>query len=130
MAARASGSGADGLVLYNAAEWLNKVHVLDRDCGVQTYVNDVKKCFSDKTCSYLKDSYLENEMGTVSSVIKGDIMKGMVLTRKWDANNQGCVQSSGSMSIVGTDVHTGYRNNAYRAILGPGQFGFVLHSCG
>jgi hypothetical protein len=126
MAARASGSGADGLVLYNAADWLNKVHVMDRDCGVETHLDDIMGCVADNTCSYLQDSYLAYEKGTVSTILKGDMLGGMVLTKKWDANTGGCVQSSGSVSILGTDVHTGYQTNAYKAILGPGTYNAIL----
>lgn len=120
MAARASGSGADGLVLYNAADWLGKVHVVNRDCGVETHLDDIVGCVAANTCSYLQDSYLEKEQGAVSTILRGDILGGMVLTKKWDSSTGGCVQSSGSVSILGTDVHTGYQNNAFRAILGPG----------
>ena len=120
MAARASGSGADGLILYNAADWLGKVHVMDRDCGVETHLDDIEGCLADNTCSYLQGSYLGNEQGVVSTVLRDDILGGMVLTKKWDAT-KGCVQSSGSMSIIGVDVHTAYTNNVYRSILGPGQ---------
>jgi hypothetical protein len=119
MAARASGSGADGLVLYNAADWLGKVHVMDRDCGVETHLNDIEACVQDDTCSYLQDSYLGNEAGTVSTIMHGDVLGGMVLSRKWDAND-GCVVSHGSRSIMGLDVHSAYTSNAYRSILGPG----------
>jgi hypothetical protein len=119
MAARPSGSGADGLVLYNAADWLNKVHVMDRDCGVETHLDDILGCVQDNTCSYSENSYFANDPGTVATVLRGDPQGGMVLTKKWDPT-QGCVQSSGSVSILGTDVHAGYQNNAYRAILSPG----------
>lgn len=39
MAARRSGAGADGLVLYNAKDWEEKVHVMDRDCGVLSAID-------------------------------------------------------------------------------------------
>jgi hypothetical protein len=121
MAARPSGSGADRLVLYNAADWLNKVHVMDRDCGVETHLDDILGCVQDNTCSYSENSYFANDPGTVATVLRGDPQGGMVLTKKWDPT-QGCVQSSGSVSILGTDVHAGYQNNAYRAILSPGLY--------
>jgi hypothetical protein len=121
MAARASGSGADGLVLYNAADWLGKVHVMDRDCGVERYLGDIEGCVADQSCSYLQDSYLGNEPGVVSTRLHGDVLGGIVLTKKWDARTGGCVESSGSVSIVGTDVHTGYTDRAFTSILGPGQ---------
>ena len=38
MAARLSGSGADGLVLYNAPDWHERVHLMKRDCIVDTPV--------------------------------------------------------------------------------------------
>jgi hypothetical protein len=123
MAARPSGSGADALVLYNAKDWLGKVHVMDRDCGVATHLLEPDKCVADETCSYLRDSYLGSESDVVSTTLRGDIMGGIVLSKKWD-REKGCVESKGSVSIMGTGVHLSYgstADNTYRALLVAGQ---------
>jgi hypothetical protein len=120
MAARPSGSGADGLTLYNAPDWLNKIHVMDRDCGVETHLNDILGCVADNTCSYLQDSYLGDEAGTVSTVLRGDILGGVVLTKKWDATKGGTA-SSENVSILGVEAHSAYTDRSSKAILGPGM---------
>jgi hypothetical protein len=38
MAARRAGSGHDGVVLYNAPDWRDRVHIMDRDCAVDAQV--------------------------------------------------------------------------------------------
>jgi hypothetical protein len=123
MAARPSGSGADALVLYNAVDWLDKVHVMDRDCGVATHLVGLEECVIAQTCSYLEDSYLGNEPGVVATVLHGDPLGGIILTKKWD-RDQGCVESRGSVSMMNSELHSAYgstADNTYRSLLTPGQ---------
>jgi hypothetical protein len=120
MAARPTGSGADALILYSANDWMDKVHVLDRDCGIETHITDVGKCVADNSCSYLQDSYMGQDPTTVSTALHGDILEGVVLTKNWDPVN-GCSESTGTVSILPRTLHASYASNAYRSILGAGQ---------
>jgi hypothetical protein len=123
MAARPTGSGADALVLYNAKDWFGKVHIMNRDCGVEKHLLDPTQCVDDASCSYLQTDYLVDEAGAVATALHGDVMEGVVLTRKWD-RTLGCTESKGSVSIMGTDLHQAYgstADNTYRALLAPDQ---------
>jgi hypothetical protein len=123
MAARPSGSGADALILYNAKDWSGKVHVVDRDCGVARHLSNPTECVDAGTCSYVQNSYLESDPGSVLTTVRGDIGNGAVLIRKWD-RTAGCVQSDSSVSIISSELHLSYGATAdrtYRALLLPTQ---------
>ena len=57
MAARLSGSGADGLVLYNAPDWHERVHLMKRDCIVDTPVlANAVQAVASKLALYMPNS--------------------------------------------------------------------------
>jgi hypothetical protein len=73
-------------------DWFGKVHVMDRDCGVEKHLLDMGKCLDENTCSYAQTPPSGVNAGTVATILHGDILKGVVLSRKWD-RNQGCTES-------------------------------------
>lgn len=121
MAARRTSSGAEGLVLYDADEWRNKVHLYDRDC-----------LFSEMdqlpSASAQSPHYLPPDTGYYplnradAEVVRGDdILGGSVHQSRYDASSTGCRQSRASKSIVGVDALPAYSGGRYRSISLPGQ---------
>lgn len=51
MAARRSGSAADGIILYSASEWKNKVSLYDRDCAYG-YLDDPLRSATQNLARY------------------------------------------------------------------------------
>jgi hypothetical protein len=101
---------------------------VDRDCGVEKHLLDPAKCLTDNTCSYLSEQYqgyFEQDPETVATMLHGNVGNGVILSRKWD-REQGCVESKGTISIMGSGIHDAYSGRSetdytYRAILSPAQ---------
>jgi hypothetical protein len=93
MAARLAGSGANTLTLYDAGEWMNRVHLMHRDCGVDEYLDssNLKKCIADGSCSSVIEAP-RGDLDTVVTSIRTDVISGFVLTKKWDLKQQGTLQ--------------------------------------
>lgn len=137
MAARRSGSGADGLVLYNARDWEEKVHVTDRDCGVVSVVDvdpvtqlagggglDVHFQGQDApdapTGSGL-DVHLYAPTGAQAPF-------SVVRLQSWDPNTARCSYRRGATSMVPIQGHPAVlqaverrQQQPYRSIRMPGQ---------
>lgn len=129
MASRLQGSGANGLVLYNANEWRDRVHLMHRDCNKQQ-IADPLRAVSEGQAQMLangpesKDTFtsmLGNIVETfdeTTAVVEGS----SVVVQKWDAAVGGCVQASMTRSLVGKELfQTMSRKNTFRSILLPGQ---------
>lgn len=136
MAARRSGSGHDGMVLYNAPDWRDRVHIVDRDCAVETQVlsgggassAQVVSSIESGRASYSADGGDSGAQGAVaSSITRGDPLGGEVRLSSWDPD-LGCVQSSGARSTVSVGSMPGYsaspsggESARHRSVLLPGQ---------
>ena len=79
MAARLSGSGADGLVLYNAPNWHKRVHLMKQDFIVNTPVlaNSVQAVAS-KLAQYMPNStmYSTDALQKAETVVHADVVAG------------------------------------------------------
>lgn len=127
MAARLRASGADGLVLYNANEWHDRVHLMHRDCSTQQ-LDSMGPVQSAQTQSMV---YMPNGTSTSSSssllrstvetASAGTPISGAsVVVKKWDASKGACVQASMTRSMVGKDILSSLvpsRTNTFRSIL-------------
>lgn len=125
MAARRSGSGASDVILYNAPDWKERVHLMDRDCGVETHLVDPVSDVRSGDAKYLNnlEGFKETDPRVaVETRLDTDVLNGSVRIINWDSN-LGCVDSSiTARSIVGVDAHDGYRKSrAFRSLLMPGQ---------
>lgn len=118
MAARLKGSGAGGtLVLYNAPDWHERVHVMRRDCVVDTPIlSNPLQAVNDKTATLQANGTrsstdtLPNAETTLGST---DVIQGSsVASWTWEPNANGCVQSSAAKTIVKADVHPTYKSRS------------------
>lgn len=149
MAARPTGSGTGniaGLVLYNAPEWKERVHLMHRDCAVKTHLDDPVAEINQGVVEFVdRDSAVaasplssQDRKNSAETVVANDILSARtnttsssstttgqnggssVLVKKWDPV-RGCVEAPLSSSAVGVDIHLGYKDNRFRSILMPGQ---------
>lgn len=127
MAARLQGTGANGLVLYNANEWRDRVHLMHRDCNRQQ-IGDPLVAVQDGKALLLpsgtesKDQFDASK--TVESISENApaMKESSVVVQKWDAVLGGCVQASMTRSLVGKEIYqTVSRRNVFRSVLLPGQ---------
>ena len=131
MAARLRGSGAGGkLVLYNAPDWHERVHLMQRDCVVDTPVlaNPVEAAASGAATFRPSGTTASTDAlpNAETSMGSGDLMRGSsVAAWTWEPNANGCVQSSAASTLVRKDVHPAYSATAnartFRSILMQGQ---------
>ncbi len=140
MAARLRDSGADGLVLYNAPDWHERVHLMKRDCIIETPVlaAAVAKSASGTTTSggnkvrLMPNGTLSSTdtLPGIESAMSNDVIAGSsVVSKKWDPNTMGCVQSNLARSMVKAEEHPTYtstssgsnRKRTFRSILMKGQ---------
>lgn len=127
MAARLSETGANGLVLYNADEWHNRVHLMNRDCNRQQIGDPLAAVQSGNAMllpngTAAKDQFAAS--ATVESVSENaPAMDGSsVVVKKWDPVQGGCVQASLTRSLVGKEIYqTVSGKNVFRSVLLPGQ---------
>jgi hypothetical protein len=88
MAARLSGSGADGLKLYNALDWHERVHLMKRDCIVNTPVlANTVQAVARKLAQHLPNGtmYSTDEFPKAETVVHTDVVAGAsVIASKWD----------------------------------------------
>jgi hypothetical protein len=123
MAARRTGSGASNLILYNAVEWKNRVHLVDRDCGF-SYVEDqgIRETLQTKGAVFEQSTVFDaaSIRSGAKVVSTGDILSGGVVMKQWDAS-KGCIASPGGESSVGVDVYSGYTDQRYRSLPLPGN---------
>jgi hypothetical protein len=128
MAARLKGSGADGLVLYNAPDWRNRVHLMKRDCMVDTPVlSNPLQAFSSGTARFMPNgtaSGTDAPAGVETMLGSWDVVSGgSVVSKKWDPSTMGCIQSGRATTIVAADSHptyssaSGTKKRAFRSIL-------------
>ncbi len=93
MAARLSGSGADGLVLYDAPDWHEKVHLMKRDRVVDTPVlANAVQAVTSKLAQFMSNGtmYSADEVPKAETVVSTDVVAGAsVIASKWDANTMG-----------------------------------------
>lgn len=122
MAARRSGSGADGLVLYSASEWRNKVHLYDRDCAYG-YLDDPVSSVVSGAAKYVSGEADEVSGGRLGATVKtlNDVLSGVVRIGEWDPVSGGCRESRQAVSLVGVDALTGYRGGRFPSLPLPGQ---------
>lgn len=127
MAARVTGSASDGLVLYNAPDWRDKVHLMDRDCAMESQVNPstaVQRVSVGQT-SYDRigtGPFSASKRGSTTTVAS-DPLSGTVVAEKWDPD-LGCIPASGTRSTVASAVLPGYTPETsamFRSLLLPGQ---------
>lgn len=128
MASRLKGSGADGLVLYNANEWHDRVHLMHRDCSSQQLDRQggPVSAVAQKTAYFLPN-------GTSSSMSSMDLRSSVettapvtpvpgssVVLRKWDSSTGTCINANMAMSMMGKDVMNALlpsSANVFRSIL-------------
>lgn len=104
MAARRSGSRNNGLVLYNAPDWFDRVHLMDRNCISEPLQGE----FNDLI------NYISNGINTLASAVvetssATDLLDGNLVQRSaWDPIANGCVQDSDARSSILLDHYTPY----------------------
>ena len=112
MAARLSGSGADGLVLYNASNWHKRVPLMKRDHIVNTpVVANAVQAVASKLAQHMPNGtmYSTDEFPKAETIVHTDVVAGAsVIASKWDANTMGCVQSNVAHSILTAESHPAY----------------------
>lgn len=135
MAARLRGTGAgtrQPLVLYNAPDWHERVHLMRRDCIVDTPVlSDPVVAIAQKAASLLPNGTssstdaLPRAEATLGSA---DAIPGAsVASWTWDSSANGCIQSGSATTIVRADVLPRYSSSSvdqkryFRSILLQGQ---------
>lgn len=127
MAARLHATGANGLVLYNADEWRDRVHLMNRDCNQQQIGDPLKSVQEDAALllpsgTDAKDQFSSST--TVESISENaPAMRGAsTVVKKWDPLQGGCVQASMTRSLVGKEVYqTVSKRNVFRSVLLHGQ---------
>jgi hypothetical protein len=125
MAARRAGSAASTILLYNAAEWKNRVHLMGRDCGfAKMESGTLESALAAREVEYTTTGAITNgnsaSRSSSETVSKLDILSGSVVLNVWDPA-VGCVANVNSQSSVGVDVYTGYTQSRYRSLELPGQ---------
>lgn len=127
MAARIRGSGANGLVLYNAPDWKENVHLMERDCATKLQVDEgnVLDRIRSGVVTYMTSgdgsSAIKSAIKTTAqTILSNDAVGGTVYNTAWDPI-AGCAQSSLARSVVSVDVLPGYTDRRFRSILMPGQ---------
>lgn len=128
MAARLHGTGANGLVLYNANEWRDRVHLMHRDCNKQQIgPNPLAAVREDRAQLLLvtdDSSSSSSATTTVESASENApaLNGASVLVKKWDPVQGGCVQASLTRSLVGKEIYQAVsKRNVFRSVLLPGQ---------
>jgi hypothetical protein len=138
MSARMRGSGADGLVLYNAPDWRERVHLMRRDCIVETaLMNNATRSGTGRTESgALVRAMPEGTLSGTDPLPGAEAVMGgsydvlgtgsAVVSSKWDPQTMGCVQSSTATTIVASKDHPAYhleqpKSRGFRSILMKGQ---------
>lgn len=122
MAARRSGSAADGLVLYGADEWKNKVHLYERDCGYGYLENPVKS-MDQQSARYQLSLPIGGGGGKLQAetITRNDVLGGSVWINSWDPAIGGCRQASKTDSFVGVEALPAYKGGVFPSIPLPGQ---------
>lgn len=123
MAARLQGSGSNGLVLYNANEWRDRVHLMHRDC------NSKQKNDLSQDAQYLTNgTTARNQFDAKTSVEttsenSANVIKGSsVVVKKWDAFTGRCVAASMERTLMGIEVYQTVSNKkVFRSVQLPGQ---------
>ena len=120
MAARLQGSSPwEGLVLYNANEWRDRVHLMHRDCGVAPGLDDPVQLAKQQMASYLSNGAdgSSDLRKTVEAVVPASPVPGSSVVAK---KLVGCMQMSMARSMVGKDLLPS-TTNVFRSILLKGQ---------
>lgn len=121
MAARQKGSRANGLILYDANDWKERVHLMGRDCGVRSQYDNPNLAVQNNQALFDDGGAKESDRRiTVQTYDPDALSQGSVKTLQWDPE-RGCVESLSVQSNMGLDLHDGYTNNRFRSILMPGQ---------
>ena len=98
MAARLNCSGADGLVLYNAPDWHERVHLMKRNCIVDTPVlANTVQAVTRKLAQYMPNGtmYSTDELPKAETVVHMDVVAGAsVIASKWDANTMAAYRAT------------------------------------
>jgi hypothetical protein len=139
MGARLRGSGAGGqLVLYNAPDWQERVHLMKRDCIVDTPMlsNPVAAVDAGSATflpngTYASTDSLPNAEATLREAGSNAMPGSSVASWTWapiDPSSTGCIQSSVASTIVRKDVmgpryspKTTDAQRTFRSILLRGQ---------
>lgn len=131
---RKKGSGSEGLVLYNAPDWRERVHIMDRDCALSLQVVDgpdaIRKIegglihYEDAGTTFTGGvgSRPSSQPGEAETIISNSAVGGgSVTSMAWDPD-LGCSPSRNARSVVRSDSLLGYKeSNYFRSILMPGQ---------
>lgn len=130
MAARLRGSGASDLVLYNAPDWRERVHLMMRDCLVDTsalsnpvsaIASGLAKLMPNGTAASTDD------LPVAETRVAHDVIAGAsVVSSTWDPAKTGCVQSSMGSTMVKSSALPTYaaqtpKSRGFRSILMVGQ---------
>lgn len=136
MGARLRGSGAGGkLVLYNAPDWQERVHLMQRDCIVDTPILSNPVAAVDAgTATFLPNGThastdrLPNAEATLRDAGSNNAFPGSsVASWTWAAETNGCIQSTSTSTIVRKDVMretytpVASKKRTFRSILLRGQ---------
>lgn len=118
MAARLRGTGAGGLVLYNAPDWHERVHLMRRDCIIDT------RAMSDPSTTgaiYMPSgtgSSTDALPAAETSLNENDLVQGSsVIVKTWDPVTMGCVQATSAQTALLTGVHPAY--NGTNPVMNP-----------
>ena len=125
MAARLRGSGSNGLVLYNAPDWHERVHLMGRDCIIDTPVlaNPVQ-AFDTGAAKFMPSGTHSSTdpMPAAEASNEGDVVQGAsVIAGKWDPSTMGCVYSRSGKTIVLSSAHPSYGPGGSNLTTTPAQ---------
>lgn len=127
MAARLAGTGANGLVLYNADMWRDRVHLMNRDCN-QQQIGDPIDAVNQGNVTYLpagtqsKDQFSAAHTVETISENAPALTGSSVVAMKWNSFSGGCVQASMARTLMGKEIYQAVsKKNVYRSILLPEQ---------
>ena len=114
MAARLKGSGADGLVLYNAPDWHERVHLMKRDCVVDTIVlSNIMNAVNQGTAMFMPNGAVASYPTPVAetTLMENNVIQGSSVV-SWDARTMTCVQSGSANTMVDSSLHPSYNTSA------------------
>lgn len=100
---RKKGSGSEGLVLYNAPDWRERVHIIDRDCAVSLQVgegktSDIVEKIKEGVFQYSNGTTTNNNQVSAETLISNDFQGftgSSVKNTAWDPD-LGCSSSKNS----------------------------------
>lgn len=117
MAARLRGhTGPAALVLYNSPDWNERVHLMQRDCIVDTPIlSNPLEAVAMGTAQLMPrgTSSSTDPLPAAEATSRSNVMVGSsVQARSWNPKFNVCMQASTATSILRRDVHPAYNASA------------------